>query len=84
MPTTLGHLSRVRAGETSTDFERIFGEKTPKGAKWETYCLAFSALGHDLTGLPIDFKVQPATWANEKFPHDAEHPDNPRSAMIEG
>jgi len=30
-------------------------------------CLAFSALGKQMTGLPIDFQIQPTTWANEKF-----------------
>ena len=65
------------------DFEKQFGSRTPEGAKWEAFCAAFSALGHDLTGLPIDFKVQPREWANEKFPHDKEHPDeNLRSAML--
>jgi hypothetical protein len=66
------------------DFERMFGKKEPDGPKWEAFCLAFSALGRDLTGLPIDFKVQPRMWANEKFPHDKDHPDHPRGAMIGG
>jgi hypothetical protein len=66
------------------DFEKLFGEKTPTGAKWEAYCIAFSALGKDVTGLPVDFKVQPRTWANEKFTHNKEHPDHPRGAMIGG
>ncbi len=66
------------------DFERLFKEKIPEGAKWESYCIAFSSLGREVTGLPIDFKVQPVKWANEKFPHDKEHPNNPRSAMIGG
>ncbi len=38
--------------------------------------LAFSALGKEMTGLPIDFQIQPQTWANEKYP-------GPRSALIE-
>jgi hypothetical protein len=66
------------------DFEKLFGEKEPTGAKWEAYCLAFSVLGKELTDLPIDFKVQPRLWANAKFPHDKEHPDHPRGAMIGG
>ncbi|MFA6046341.1 MAG: hypothetical protein WC718_15260 [Phycisphaerales bacterium] len=35
--------------------------------KWIALCLAFSALGREMTGLPIDFQIQPQTWANKKF-----------------
>lgn len=28
-------------------------------------CMAFSALGQQMTGLPIDFKIQEVDWANE-------------------
>jgi hypothetical protein len=63
------------------DFERMFGTKIPDGPKWEAFCIAFSSLGRDVTGLPIDFKVQPITWANEKFKGFEDHP---RSAMIGG
>jgi len=59
------------------DFEKMFGKREPEGPKWEAYCLAFSALGREVTGLNIDFKVQPREWANAKYPHTAE----PRSAM---
>ena len=64
------------------DFEKMFGSKEPEGAKWEAYCLAFSALGRDVTGLNIDFKVQPREWANAKFHHGRDNPNHPRSAMI--
>jgi hypothetical protein len=67
------------------DFEKTFGKREPDGPKWEAYCLAFSELGRSVTGLNIDFKVQPREWANTKFPHDKEHPDeNLRSAMVGG
>ena len=70
------------------DFSRIFGKFDVNGdfgARWEAVCLAFSALGREVTGLPIDFKVQPTKWANDKFPHDKDHPnENMRSAMIGG
>ncbi len=66
------------------DFEKMFGTKEPEGKKWEAYCLAFSSLGRDVTGLNVDFKVQPREWANAKFPHTKEHPDNPRGALIGG
>lgn len=42
--------------------------------KWIAYCLAFSALGVEMTGLPIDFQIQQQTWANKSF-------DKPRSAI---
>lgn len=39
--------------------------------------LAFAALGREMTGLPIDFQIQPQTWANEHYS------GQPRSALIE-
>jgi hypothetical protein len=33
-------------------------------------------LGKQMTGLPIDFQIQPASWANKHYPHS-------RSALIE-
>ena len=42
--------------------------------KWVALVLAFSALGRQITGLPIDFQIQQRTWANRKF-------DQPRSAL---
>lgn len=36
-------------------------------AKWRSLCLAYSALGKELTGLPIDFQIQQRTIANEQF-----------------
>lgn len=35
--------------------------------KWIGYCLAFSALGKEMTGLPIDFQIQQQTQANTEF-----------------
>lgn len=35
--------------------------------RWVAYCLAFTELGRKMTGLPIDFQIQPLTWANETF-----------------
>lgn len=60
------------------EFEQRFGRN--KGAeanpKLAAITLAFAALGKAMTGLPIDFQIQPQSWANEKYP-------NPRSALIE-
>lgn len=35
--------------------------------KWVALCLAFGALGREMTGLPIDFQIQQQTLANKKF-----------------
>lgn len=46
-----------------------FGDPTDQhqNGKWVALCLAFSALGKEMTGLPIDFQIQQRTWANETF-----------------
>ena len=51
-------------------YEVLFGK--PKNnmlenKKWQAFCLAFSVLGKQMTGLPIDFQIQPRSWANEKY-----------------
>jgi hypothetical protein len=38
--------------------------------------LAFAALGQQMTGLPIDFQIQPQSHANKVYP-------GPRSALLE-
>lgn len=45
-----------------------------QNAKWNSLCLAYSALGRVMTGLPIDFQIQRQTEANKLF-------DGPRSAL---
>lgn len=42
-------------------------ERTHSNGKWVAMCLAFSALGKAMTGLPIDFQLQQRTWANAKY-----------------
>src|SRR5262249_48131802 len=42
--------------------------------KWVALCLAFSALGRQMTGLPIDFQIQQRSRANAEY-------DGPRSAL---
>lgn len=44
--------------------------------KWVALCLAFSALGTQMTGLPIDFQIQQQTLANAQYPRE-----HPRSAL---
>lgn len=59
------------------EYERLFGPPSkPQAlcARWSAMCLAFSALGRELTGLPIDFQVQQQTDANASF-------DGPRGAI---
>lgn len=45
-----------------------------QNGKWVALCLAFSALGKQMTGLPIDFQIQQQSRANAEF-------DGPRSAL---
>ena len=40
-----------------------------QNARWMAFCAAFSALGKQMTGLPIDFQVQKLSEANEMFGH---------------
>lgn len=35
--------------------------------KWVSLCMAYSALGKHVTGLPIDFQIQQQSAANDKF-----------------
>lgn len=47
-----------------------------QNGKWVALCLAFSALGKQMTGLPIDFQIQEQSRANEEFPREC-----PRSSL---
>lgn len=61
------------------EFDAMFGSLTrPRclNAKWNAACLAFAALGREMTDLPIDFQIDRQTEANEDYG------DQPRSAMI--
>jgi hypothetical protein len=49
-------------------------ERTHSNPKWVSLCLAYSALGKSLTGLPIDFQIQQQTHANKAY-------DGARSAI---
>lgn len=35
--------------------------------RWVSLCLAYSAFGKTLTGLPIDFQIHQQSWANEHY-----------------
>jgi len=59
-------------------FEAEFGIARPpfsSNRRWAAMCTAFSLWGQLVTGMPIDFKIQPQTWANEK------HGGKPRHAL---
>lgn len=60
------------------EFTERFGciQSAEVNPKLAAITLAFSALGKAMTGLPIDFQIQPQTHANEKYP-------GMRSALIE-
>jgi len=42
-------------------------ERTHSNAKWVAFTLAFSALGKQMTGLPIDFQIQQTSHANRLY-----------------
>ena len=60
------------------EFTARFGDNHNPGTnrKLAAVTLAFATLGETMTGLPIDFQIQPQTWANE-------HYDGPRGALFE-
>jgi hypothetical protein len=37
-----------------------------QNGKWVSLCMAYSALGKQITGLPIDFQIQQQSLANEQ------------------
>jgi hypothetical protein len=60
------------------EFDERFGriKNAEANPKLAAITLAFAALGKEMTGLPIDFQIQPQTHANEVYP-------DRRSALIE-
>ena len=59
----------VRVILRDEDFTQLFGdtEQMNFNPRWAAYSAAFSAWGKQVTGLPIDFQVQPMTHANEHY-----------------
>lgn len=60
----------VRLILADEDYERLLGDLArPQclNGKWNAFCLAFSALGARMTGLPVDFQIQQRTEANERY-----------------
>lgn len=59
------------------EFTAMFGKvRNTANKKLAALTLAFSALGKQMTGLPVDFQIQFESWANDHYP-------GPRSALIE-
>lgn len=60
------------------EFEQRYGKHIGAigNPKLSAITLAFSALGKEMTGLPIDFQIQPQSHANKAYP-------GARSALIE-
>ncbi len=52
------------------EFKDLFGDNqsAETNPKLGAVTLAFATLGQQMTGLPIDFQIQPQTWANEHYP----------------
>lgn len=46
-------------------------QRTHANPKWVALVRAFSALGREMTGLPIDFQIQQTSRANEQFGNGA-------------
>ncbi len=62
------------------EFEALYGTNPSSGTngRLAAITLAFSALGKEMTGLPIDFQIQPMSHAN-----NSPSCEGPRSALIE-
>jgi hypothetical protein len=68
----------VRMILADDEWDRLgFGDpdRTHHNGQWVALCLAFSALGKAITGLPIDFQIQRSSHANKAYG------DQPRSAL---
>lgn len=68
----------VRLILADDEFEAVCGPLTrphEQNFRWAALCMAFSALGRQMTGLPIDFQIDQRTEANELY-------DGPRAALI--
>ena len=68
----------VRLMLPDAEFSALFGPRhsAETNRKLAAVTLAFATLGEKLTGLPIDFQIQPLTWANNTY-------NGPRSALVE-
>lgn len=78
-PYHVGSSLTTKSGWRDVDVRLILDDETyaaiglgapgrpRQNGKWVALCLAFSALGTQMTGLPIDFQIQQQTRANEEY-----------------
>jgi hypothetical protein len=59
----------VRLMLPDNEYQALFGDVRHQGlnGKLAAFNMAFSELGHKMTGLPIDFQIQQSTDANRVF-----------------
>lgn len=86
-PYLVGSALKLKTGWRDVDVRMLLDDEvyesmglgdpddTHTNLKWISFTLAYSALGKQMTGLPIDFQLQQRTWANIKFT------GQPRSAL---
>jgi hypothetical protein len=55
---------------------KAYPNNTHSNGRWVSTVLAWSCFGKHLTGLPIDFQIQPLTWANA-------NENGPRGALFD-
>jgi hypothetical protein len=69
----------VRLMLPDDEFDALF-PPIPPGSHtdglWDLLCAALSELARVRTGLPVDFQIQRASWANERYPRSS-----PRHAL---
>lgn len=62
----------IRLMLADNDYDAMFPDAKTENAqhlsgKWVAYCMAWSALGEKMTGLPIDFQIQRTSDANDNY-----------------
>lgn len=82
MPYLVGSATTKKTGWRDVDIRLILDDEAFKkldigepgdnaaNLRWAAICMAFSALGKEMTGLPIDFQIQQRTRANAVYGHD--------------
>lgn len=82
-PYHVGSSVRDKAGWRDVDVRLILpdeeyealgfgkpGQDEHNNDRWVAFVLAFSALGREMTGLPIDFQIQQRSHANKAYPRE--------------
>lgn len=63
-----------RFQRSSDSGDEVIHESRHRHPGWRAEMLAWATLGERITGLPIDFQVEQADWANEAFPTEPRNP----------